>query len=380
MFTLKDLDKSIKPPTNEYILLEQNDVNKDFPNCSKEYNFDKETIFNRFPVIKELFELFPDKFVIAGGAVAGWLFNCDFNDIDIFLIGDDLDKQRETIIEMVNVVKSMKEYHNIIVTDNAVTLDTRTTNGMKESYQFIPSNLKSGLDIINIFDFGACMFYFDGNNVCFNIHGKYCLETRCFYAIDTFCHEKTSLRIFKYINKGFAFLTKSTNIELLINAIPDLLKKVNLDFSINQSIDLPKVHKTFHYYIRICDRCIHLFKRDKNVIFIKISSLIDYSESDYGFINKNYKINQLKDLNKVYGLYNISKNFMHKQLLFLNEHDCRYSKKGKKAEEFTIDILKNHSLDCSEEFKEIMNDLPLCENTLNIVGKMLGYCNGYFST
>lgn len=177
-------------------------------------DWNTETFYSKYPIIGDLFDKFPNKFVLAGGAISGILFNTPFTDFDFFLIGfDDIASQNKFIDEIIQYLRKDTDLYipdkYITKTENACSIYTHEYG--KCIFQFVPTMFKNGKELIDKFDINACMCYFNGENIFFNDHFENFMRNGCFYVVNN--DKNTEDRIFKYMNKGYAFLLKNYNIK-----------------------------------------------------------------------------------------------------------------------------------------------------------------------
>ena len=138
---------------------------------------------------------------IAGGFVFSLLTNTiiDSTDIDIFVYGTE-EEIIAKIKYILNYFQPLSPYY--VVNRSVITI---ISSKMMFDIQIIPYKENSSpISVINKFDLSHCMIYFDGLNVCTNLHGFMSLKYRATKKV--FKKEIHKFRYYKSIKKGLEIM------------------------------------------------------------------------------------------------------------------------------------------------------------------------------
>lgn len=113
------------------------------------------------PYIKSILVKYP-QLICAGGSVSGTLFDKEYNDYDIWFIGDDESIYKNIITDFMNAF-GIINLVDVIETGNATTIILNYTE-KKYTIQFINGCNSNMAQVVNAFDLDCCCFIYDGND------------------------------------------------------------------------------------------------------------------------------------------------------------------------------------------------------------------------
>ena len=195
-------------------LLENNDIdifNKQLLSGSGQLDttieYKSEKVFNK--TVTKFLSNFNEKMkeynirgVVCGGSVSGTLFDKEYDDYDIFLIGDcdsNINNFQSYLIKYINHIQNGA---GIITTDNAITFMYYHPDIMKlEKIQIVKGFHKSISHILDTFDLDCCCFAYD--------NGKYYTVPRGLRIVETstniilYIGPNTFKRMCKYKSRGW---------------------------------------------------------------------------------------------------------------------------------------------------------------------------------
>lgn len=141
--------------------------------------------------------------MIAGGSIFGSLFNKDFHDVDIFLIGKDEEKAIKKIFQIVSKVLSPLNL-NLKILRSGNVINIKDVERYEKDFQIILRLYHSYSELLHGFDVDSCCMGFDGKDIW--------MTKRCWYSIkkgfNTVNFDRLSpsysYRLAKYGTRGIA--------------------------------------------------------------------------------------------------------------------------------------------------------------------------------
>ena len=247
-----------------------------------------EDFFGSETIRDEFLELFKRRgFVIAGGFIAATLFGYKYKDLDVFITNDKYNPKSvfseqsevskcvyESIVEFIMLY--IKHYPRHIILHNYNCVRFVRPDGLV--MELVTSVYSGPSAIINAFDLGCCMYYYDGE-IMTNSEGAHCFK----YGEILFnlkCWSPNSLqRALKYMNRGITMVLPGVS-TLIIRG--DSIRIFNAKFlKVHRNLDSNKylyvsVSFTEKYYLTAPSYSdYHIITMLKDKIMVADDSIIE---------------------------------------------------------------------------------------------------------
>lgn len=192
-----------------------------------------EALYKTYPFLKFLQS---EKVVLAGGALANFISNTDMekfgSDFDFFLYDTKLQPAIKCIGRVFKKIRNTWKHKKVQYYRSGQAVSMILDDKIK--FQFVLRSYKEPSEVIDSFDIGPSMVWFDGANVHFNELSKLCYEYSINLINPMLKGKSFEYRIVKYAKRGFRPVLVNLNLN---EWIPDNNGLPNLPFKSSKGID-----------------------------------------------------------------------------------------------------------------------------------------------
>ena len=159
-----------------------------------------------------------NKLIIAGGSILKCIskfyeYKYDMykaSDVDFFAYDVCIFSFRHIVRNFIKILDNENLFYSAVWRDNIVTIHVMFSSNRKFSFQFIWNSVwAEPIHILHAFDLDCVQIGFDGKQVLSSLGNMYSLKTGTFisYAASNHMSERSVNRIFKYISRGFLYIS-----------------------------------------------------------------------------------------------------------------------------------------------------------------------------